>query len=113
MALKGHFVIDLNDRAEYQRLLAGEPQTLGMRSGRVYLEPGKACGEHSTKNHEELLVFLSGRGELIIGEEDRLPVGQGKIAYISPYKLHDVRNTGDKPLIYIYCVAPTDSPPPE
>ena len=60
MALsKKAFAVDLNERPEYQRLLEGIPQTHGMRSGRVYLEPGKACGQHSTKHHEELLVFLA------------------------------------------------------
>jgi mannose-6-phosphate isomerase-like protein (cupin superfamily) len=99
-------IIDLNDNPESQRILAGRPQTCGMRSGRVYLAPGKACGQHSTKDREELLVFLSGRGELLIGENDRYQVGQGKVTYIAPQTAHDVSNTGDEPLIYVYCVAP-------
>lgn len=103
---EGAFTIDLNDKPEYQRLLEGKPQTLGMRSGRVHLEPGQACGQHSTKNHEELLVFLSGQGELLISESDRFAVGRGKVAYIPPGTLHDVGNTGSEPLVYIYCVAP-------
>ena len=106
MAAQGAFTISLNDKAEYQRILEGKPQTLGMRSGRVYLEPGKACGQHSTKNHEELLVFLAGRGELMIGTGVHHPVGAGKVAYIPPETLHDVSNTGSEPLVYIYCVAP-------
>jgi len=99
-------VIDLKQSTESQKLLDGRPQTHGMRSGRVYLEPGKSCGQHSTKNHEEVLVFLSGRGILMIGEETELPVGQGKISYIPPNTVHNVKSTGDEPLIYIYCVAP-------
>jgi len=99
-------VIDLNKSAENQKLLDGEPQTCGMRSGRVYLPAGQACGQHSTKNHEELLVFLSGQGELMIGEEDRFQVAQGKVTYIPPQTLHDVKNTGSEPLVYVYCVAP-------
>lgn len=99
-------VMDLNQKAEYQRLLEGEPQTRGMRSGRVYLEPGKACGQHSTKEHEELLVFLSGRGRLLIGQDDSLSIGGGKVAYIPPNTIHDVENSGSEPLTYIYCVAP-------
>ncbi len=106
---EGAFTIDLNDKPGYQRLLEGKPQTLGMRSGRVHLEPGQACGQHSTKNHEELLVFLSGQGELLIGEGDRSAVGRGKVAYIPPETLHDVRNTSSEPLVYIYCVAPVAS----
>lgn len=99
-------IVDLNNNPEYQRLLGGEPQTFGMRSGRVYLAPGAECGLHSTKAHEELLVFLSGSGELIISEKDRLEVGFGKVSYIPPHTDHNVKNTGSEPLVYIYCVAP-------
>ena len=104
--LKRALVIDLDKNPEYQRLLKGEPQTCGMRSGRVYLQAGESCGQHSTKNHEELLVFLFGEGLMLIGEDDGLPVGQGKVCYIPPNTGHDIKNTGTKPLIYIYCVAP-------
>ncbi len=102
----GVLVIDLEKDAEYQRLLDGEPQTRGMRSGRVYLKPGQSCGQHSTKEHEEMLVFLCGQGTLLIGERDQFAVGQGKVSYIPPNTVHDVKNTGTKPLIYLYCVAP-------
>ena len=100
-------VVKLNDKREYQRVLEGPPQTGGMKVGRVFLEPGKACGEHSTKDKEEILVFLSGSGELLIGpEKEVLAVGVGKVAYIKPETTHDVRNTGSQPLTYIFCVAP-------
>ena len=101
------WVQTLNDQPEYQPLLRGEPQTHGMRSGRVYLKPGENCGLHSTKGHEEQLVFLAGRGQALIGDE-RMPqdVAAGQIAYIPPHTQHDIKNTGSEPLIYIYCVAP-------
>ncbi len=110
MTQSAAFIVELNSKPEYQRILEGKPKTHGMRSGRVYLEPGKACGQHSTKDQEELLVFLSGTGELATGEAAQqiapLPVGAGRVAYIPPQTLHDVRNTGGVPLVYIYCVAP-------
>lgn len=99
-------VIDLNKAHENQKLLDGRPQTFGMRCGRVYLQPGQACGEHSTKDREELLVFLSGRGELLIAGHERFNIGEGKVSYIPPQTIHDVRNTGDGPLVYVYCVTP-------
>ncbi len=105
-SLEKVLVIDLNENPENQKLLDGRPQTCGMRSGRVYLPPGQACGQHSTKNREELLVFLSGEGELIIGEEDSYQVSRGKASYIPPHTDHDVKNTGSEPLVYVYCVAP-------
>jgi mannose-6-phosphate isomerase-like protein (cupin superfamily) len=102
-------VIDLTDKAEYQPLLTGMPQTSGMRSGRVYLKPGEECGQHSTKAHEETLVFLSGKGTALIGEKEAsFEVGQGKVCYIPSHTLHNIRNTSDEPLIYIYCVAPVN-----
>ena len=106
-------VIDLDSRAEYQRLLGGlekEPHTCGMSAGRVFLKAGESCGQHSTENREELLVFLSGKGRLLIGkdEKDNFAVGEGNVCYIPPKTIHNVRNTSDKPLIYVYCVAPTE-----
>ncbi|UCG56075.1 MAG: cupin domain-containing protein, partial [Phycisphaerales bacterium] len=100
-------LIDLSNKPEYQQLLNGTPQTRGMRSGRVYLQPGGAMGQHSTKGHEELLVFLSGAGTALIGEQERAyEVGQGKTFYIPPHTTHSIKNTGTEPLVYIYCVAP-------
>ena len=101
-------VIDLNKSTEYQRLLSGKPQTCGMRSGRVYLQAGDSCGQHSTNHREELLVFLSGRGQLLIGEEHCFQVGEGKVSYIPPNTVHNVKNSGSEPLIYIYCIAPVN-----
>ena len=102
-------VVSLIETPEYQKLLNGSPQTCGMRSGRVYLEPHQSCGQHSTKDHEELLIFLSGQGQLLIGDEKSYSVGIGRVCYIPPNTLHDVKNEGDEPLIYIYCVAPVVS----
>ncbi len=104
-------VIDLDKSGQNQKLLDGAPATRGMRSGRVHLAPGKACGQHSTKDREELLVFLSGRGELLIGQKDCFRVGQGKVCYIPPQTLHDVKNTGAEPLVYVYCVTPVANSP--
>jgi len=100
-------VIDLSKEAEYQQLLTGAPQTRGMRSGRVYLQPGESIGQHSTKDHEELLVFLSGKGVALIGDPPRrIEIGQGKVAYIPPHTTHNMKNIGTEPFVYIYCVAP-------
>jgi mannose-6-phosphate isomerase-like protein (cupin superfamily) len=107
MTFTGRVLITgLNDNPEYQKLLDGPPQTCGMRAGRVYLDPGQYCGQHSTENNEEILIFLSGQGLLLIGESVSFCVGKGKISYIPPNTDHDVKNIGEDPLIYIYCVAP-------
>lgn len=101
---KESLVIELTDIAEYQSLLK-PPKTFGLHSGRVYLKPGAECGQHTTGPQEEMLVFLSGQGQAVLGEKT-FPVGIGKITYIPPQTIHNIKNTSDKPLIYIFCVAP-------
>jgi len=105
------FVRQLEDPCDYHMLLTGKPQTYGMRSGRVRLAPGQSIGRHTTKSNEELLVFLSGSGVAQIGEDIRLRVGAGKVAYIPPQSSHDIVNTGTGPLVYVFCVAPAASRP--
>ena len=100
-------VIELNDENGYQRLLGGEPQTCGMRSGKVFLSPSENCGQHSTRGNEEMLVFLSGKGTAIIAEEV-YEVDRGRVIYIPPQTSHDIKNTGAEPLVYVYCVAPAN-----
>jgi mannose-6-phosphate isomerase-like protein (cupin superfamily) len=109
MSTKEPFVTVLTNDGNYQELLSGEPQTCGMRSGRVYLKPGEDCGEHSTDDHEELLIFLEGSGEAIIGKGKTLTVGSGKTLYVPPHTPHYIKNNSDKPLCYIYCVAPANN----
>ena len=107
MPSKKVLVMDLNKGSEYQQLLEGKPQTCGMRSGRVYLQSGQSCGEHSTETHEEILVFLAGKGHAVIGPDEKsYEIGAGKVIYIPAHTLHNMKNTGDEPLEYIYCVAP-------
>ena len=100
-------LMKLQQTGEYQPLLEGKPVTHGMRSGRVHLKPGDCCGKHSTKAHEEQLVFLSGQGEAQCGpEREKIVVDQGAILYIPPHTEHNITNSGTEPLIYIYCVSP-------
>jgi quercetin dioxygenase-like cupin family protein len=100
------FVTAIEDPCNYHLLLTGRPQTCGMRSGRVRLAPGKFIGRHNTKDNEELLIFLSGAGVALIGQDTRLQVASGKAAYIPPQTPHDILNTGTEPLVYVFCVAP-------
>jgi len=101
------FNVELNDGQEYQRLMQ-VPQTLGMKVGRVFLGPGDECGKHSTEAREELLVFLQGKGQAVLGKDckDRMLVGKGKVCYIPPHTEHNIINTGSEPLVYVFCVTP-------
>ncbi len=108
MSKKTAFTVELNGKKEYQRLLDDKTQTHGMKAGRVYLEPSHDCHEHSTEAREEMLVILSGQGQVLLRDQDPMLVSQGKVAYIPPHTLHNVQNTGSEPLIYIFCVVPAE-----
>ncbi len=97
------FVTELAESAEYQSLLK-PPKTNNLHAGRVYLKPGSDCGEHTTGTNEEMLVFLSGKGQAVIGDK-AFAVGKGKITYIPPQTPHNIINNSNEPLIYIFCVA--------
>ena len=102
-------VVELNDAREYQRLIDGTEQSYGLKAGRVFLEPGQACGLHSTHDKEELLVILSGTGLLKTGPAKEQKISQGTVAYIPPQTEHDVQNDGSDPLVYVFCVVPTSA----
>ena len=99
-------VIGLIENDRYQELLSGVPETCGMRSGRQVIAPGSDCGEHSTGAHEEVLVVLDGQGTARLGEGTSLQIRGGQVVYIPPHTTHNIVNTGDKALRYIYVVAP-------
>ena len=91
-------------------LLQGTPRTAGMRSGLVLLKPRESVGWHTTGRNEEALVILRGRGEALIeGQPGRL-FAAPMLVYIPPATRHNVSNTGDELLEYVYVVAPVKAP---
>jgi len=87
-------------------LLQGWPQTVGMRSGFVRLKSGETVGWHTTAQHEEALVILRGRGEARIEGQPALPFTAPRLLYFPPATRHNVANTGNELLEYVYVVAP-------
>lgn len=103
-------VLDWLGGKAYLPLLPGPPTTCGMRSGRVELRAGEEIGEHSTGDHEEVLIILEGKGEVSVGGHKPLAMRQGQAVYIPPRSKHNVR-TVDSPLLrYIYVVSPVSRP---
>jgi mannose-6-phosphate isomerase-like protein (cupin superfamily) len=90
---------------KYLKLLGGPPETVSMQSGYVELLPGESVGLHSTGENEEMLIILSGCGELRSPEMDPLPMHMGCVLYNPPHTPHDVFNSGDQSLRYIYVVS--------
>lgn len=90
---------------DYQRVLGGPPETVSMRSGLVVLLPNQSVGKHSTKQNEELLIVLQGKGEMIFADGSSLPVQENYAVYCPPQTQHDVKNIGTVSLRYVYVVA--------
>ena len=91
-------------------LLQGIPQTAGMRSGFVRLKPGESVGWHTTGQNEESLVVLRGRGEARIEGQPERTFAAPTLVYIPPATRHNVANTGNELLEYVYVVAPAKAP---
>lgn len=87
-------------------LLAGAPQTGGMRGGSVRLKPGESVGWHSTGQNEEALTILQGSGTAKFEGHADMPLHAKMLAYIPPGTRHNVTNTGNEVLEYVWVVAP-------
>jgi len=87
-------------------LLKGAPMTSGMRGGSVKLHPGESVGWHSTNQNEEALVILHGSGTAKIEGGKDMPLHEKMMAYIPPATRHNVTNTGNEVMEYVWVVAP-------
>jgi len=87
-------------------VLRGVPQTAGMRGGFVRLKSGETVGWHTTGENEESLVVLRGHGELRIEGQPARAFAGPALAYVPPATRHNVANTGNDLLEYVYVVAP-------
>ena len=99
-------VVALAGNAKYLRLLAGLPETSGMKSGQVILQPGEAVGSHSTGDKEEAIVILEGTLQVCLDGKPSLAAGRDHLVYIPPHTDHDMKNTGMVAARYIYVVSP-------
>ena len=86
-------------------ILTGPPGTATMHSGYMVLAPGKSVGRHSTRGYEEALIVLAGSGEMRIINGRTMQLKPYSVAYCPPATEHDVFNTGNDTLRYVYLVA--------
>ncbi|MEN6299455.1 MAG: cupin domain-containing protein [Anaerolineaceae bacterium] len=92
---------------KYKKLLGGPPDTQNLVAGYVVLSPGESVGRHTTGASEEMIIPLSGEGELQVPGLMPEQIHPGMVLYNPPNTPHDVINTSDQPLRYIYVVART------
>ncbi len=99
-------IVKLEGQERYTRLLAGLPQTRGMKAGLVVLKPGEEIGEHSTEEKEEALVILSGQAEIFCAPCPAQIVPADSLVYIPAQTKHNVKNIGSQTLKYVFIVTP-------
>ncbi len=98
--------LKLRGKEKYTRLFSAKDGTaLSLRSGCVVLAKGDEIGEHSTKEREEVLIVLEGKGELILGKGKKIRFEKGSALYVPPRTAHNVRNIGIKGLKYVFITA--------
>lgn len=78
-------------------------QTTGAEISFQSFAPGKETGFlHTHQTHEELYIFVSGKGEFQV-DEKVFPVAEGSVVRVAPEGKRSVRNNGTEPLVMI-CV---------
>ena len=93
-----------NEATEFFRIL-NSTESVFMKSGLVTLMAGEECESHNTDDREELIIVLEGRGEIEAEGNGKKGISKGLVAYNPPHVQHNVRNTGDEPMRYIYVVS--------
>ena len=85
---------------------AGQPiEARNFNLGNVTLEPDGGQIPWHNQDSEEVYFIVEGAGEMCLGEERRT-LCAGQAVYIPPGVFHQLTNTGDTPLRFIYCYAP-------
>ncbi len=100
------FLIDGRGFEDPHVQLLDRSRNLALYSGLVLLHPGEHVGEHSTEDHEEMLVILEGNAQLLGDGKPVLKLSAGQFGYVPPHSRHDVVNCGQTDLRYVYIVAP-------
>ena len=94
-------------RRRTQNLAGGASpiQTSHFSLGYVTLEPGGGQVPWHNQEQEEVYFVVEGTGEMCLGGERQTVTG-GQAVYIPSGVFHQLTNTGETPLIMLYCYGP-------
>lgn len=94
------------DGSEIRELLAHRNSCIRKQSlAEARVPVGAATTPHYHPETEEIYYILEGRGRLQIGRDLR-DVGPGDAIAIPPGEVHQISNTGERPLKFLCCCAP-------
>ncbi len=89
-----------------KQLVLGSDDGVPNFSFRVFtLEPGGHSPHHSHSDVEHLNFVLAGNGAMVDGEGNLNPIKTGEFAFVPPGEVHQFRNTGPEPFVFI-CAVP-------
>lgn len=96
-------------KVQGKKFLRDELALSGMEVSIQELSPGVAVPfYHRHRQHEELYMFLGGRGEFQVDGEI-IPVREGTVIRVAPDGIRTWRNNFDEPLYYIVIQARANS----
>ncbi len=98
-------LVELSGQERFQRLLAGIPDTAGMKSGHITLKPTESVGAHRTQGKEEAIIVLEGEAQVFCEGRMLFAAPKGSLIYIPPETEHDIKNNAAGLLRYVYVVA--------
>jgi len=88
-----------------KQLVIGSADGAPNFSFRVFtLAPGGHSPHHS-HDVEHVNYVISGKGALVDGDGKLNALGAGDFAFVAPHDVHQFRNTGDEPFVFI-CAVP-------
>lgn len=76
-------------------------QMKSVTAGSLMLHPGMEPHPPHQHPEEEFMVVTEGTGEILVGGK-KVKVGPGAMMYCEANRLHGVKNTGSKPLLFYY-----------
>jgi len=98
--------VDMEDvEGVTKQLVLGSADGVPNFSFRVFtVAPGGHTPHHS-HDLEHLNYVLSGEGCLVDGEGEQRPLARGDFAFVAPGDVHQFRNTGAEPFVFL-CAVP-------
>jgi mannose-6-phosphate isomerase-like protein (cupin superfamily) len=73
---------------------------------RVVVESGHTQPRHAHESSEQIWIALSGRGTLLLQNEDTVEFREGQVVRFSDSDVHGFTNSGDVPFVYISVTSP-------
>jgi quercetin dioxygenase-like cupin family protein len=90
-----------------KQLVLGSDDGVPNFSFRVFTLESGGFSPHHSHDLEHLNYILSGEGVLVDGDGNANPLVAGDFAFVPPGEVHQFRNAGDEPFVFI-CAVPRE-----